>query len=147
MKVVMGIIGVIVIVLFLSPLRAGLLGARTNEYEQVTPAVTTAAGVTSANVTLLKPLWEDDIASVTALTSSDGDDTPAVYSFASDVLLVTGLQAETSRTLTLTYRYGALTGTNAPADTFLNLLFIFIGIALLVFILAMLYSSWQKRGG
>lgn len=81
---------------------------RTDEVDE-TFAVTTAAGVTTANVTLDNELWNDGVAFASATSNSTGDSpTIDTYASATQVLTVGGLAANTTRTLTVTYDISGL---------------------------------------
>lgn len=105
MKVKM-IIEIIIFVLLLPFAFTGLSAARQIDYTQTVPAVVTAAGST-ANATLAKPLFEDDIVNVSGVTSSNLTDTPVatVYNTGTKVLTVDGLVDNTTRTLYIAYGY------------------------------------------
>lgn len=68
-------------------------------------SVTTAAGVTSANVTLANAVYNDNVQQVDSVTSDNTDDAPTAYTYnsVSHVLLVSGLNANDTRTLTVDY--------------------------------------------
>ena len=74
----------------------------------------TGVGATSANETLLDDLYEDDTGGVD-IDSDDSTDTPVAnsYNATSQQLLVTGLTANTTRILEITYPYDALVGFDA----------------------------------
>ena len=65
--------------------------------------ITTAAAVTSANVTLVQDLMDDNTVWVT-LESDNALDAPIPYSYSSNVLLITGLAADDTRAMTITYK-------------------------------------------
>lgn len=68
---------------------------------------TTAAGITSANVTLDKDLYQALTSQVTEISSTDGTDTPVATAYDEDTLQLTigGLDDDATRTLTIIY-YG-----------------------------------------
>lgn len=74
----------------------------------------TAAGVTSANETLLEELYDDDIGSVD-IASDNATDAPLPnsYNSTSRELTITGLTANITRTLDITYAVDALQGSTA----------------------------------
>jgi hypothetical protein len=92
---------------FSSPILDGIKTWRTDGLATQTTVAATAAGVTSANVTLAKDLYQANIVNVDSLTSTDGADAPAVTSYteATKVLLISGLNDDSSRTFTISY-YG-----------------------------------------
>ncbi len=92
---------------FSTPILDGIKTWRTDGLSTQTAVVATAAGVTTANITLAKDLYQANVVNVSSITSSDGTDVPAATSYTEDtlVLLVSGLNDDASRTLTLSY-YG-----------------------------------------
>ena len=68
--------------------------------------VTTGAAETTADVVLRYALLDGLVANVVSITSSEGTDTPTADSYveASRTLTVGGLTADTTRTLTITYK-------------------------------------------
>ncbi len=76
----------------------------------------TAAGVTTANVTLGKPIFDDDTSTLDIL-SDLATDTPAYsassYNSTTRQLLTSGLTANTTRVLTVSYDVNALEGFDA----------------------------------
>jgi hypothetical protein len=108
MKAVGTIIGACLIILLLGAVLSGITSFRSAEYEEP-HNVTTAGGVTSANITLTQDLFNDDTAFAT-ISSNDTDDAavPSSYTAGTNTLLISGLAASTTRQLTVTYRYGQL---------------------------------------
>jgi hypothetical protein len=107
---ILGAIVIILVVIFAFPYAsAGATNIRTIAYTQTIPTVATSGG-TTANVALTKALFNSDVVYVTALTSSNTSDTPAVltYTTSGHVLAVGGLIDNTSRTLYVTYNYQRL---------------------------------------
>jgi hypothetical protein len=88
---------------FRTPITDGITGLRTVDTTE-SFAVTTAAGVTSANVTLGSDLYQDLTSNVISFTSTvDEDPVASTYTTATNVLLVSALDADSSRTLTINY--------------------------------------------
>jgi len=95
-------------------------------------SATTDATVTTADIVLDYPLYNDDVANVVSITSSDAADTPSAsaYAAATKTLTVSGLAESTTRTLTTTYvteSMGVYTGLGsitkvAPLMVFMGLL-------------------------
>jgi len=73
--------------------------------------VTTGAAETTGTVGLTFGLYQDEITNVVSITSTEGSDTPAAssYAAASDLLTVSGLAANSTRILTVTYDWDATT--------------------------------------
>jgi len=89
---------------FASPIREGIEGWRTDDTTEAFSPVTTAAGVTSANVTLAADLFQDSTSKVVSV-SSNTTETPVATSYdaATNYLLISALDADTTRTLTINY--------------------------------------------
>lgn len=107
----------------------------TEDYEQSISGVATAAGVYSANTTICRDLYNDDSVAISTITSNVTDDSPtaAAYNSVSRVVLVTGLTANTTRTLTFDFMIDSTT-LNTGAAVFIGLLrwfyvFMVIGMA------------------
>lgn len=107
----------------------------TEDYTQNFAGVSTGAGVNTANVTLGRAIYNNDTSSVTAITSSTDNDSPtaASYNSASRALGVSGLEASTSRTLSVTFDIDRATLPDG-ISAFLTLLrwfyvFIIVGMA------------------
>ena len=93
----------VAVVCFMLPITAAQHAFRT-EVKEDKFTVITGAGVASANVQLVKPLYDNDTSSILFL-SNDIDDSPVVSSYNSTTraLLVGGLAASTTRTLDVNY--------------------------------------------
>ncbi len=76
-------------------------------------AVTTASGVTSANTTLLKPVFDNDTHTIGYLSSISETPVFSTYNTTTRQLLTTGLTAASTRTLTVNYDTNALTHSTA----------------------------------
>ena len=92
---------------FSTPILDGIKTWRTDGLATQTTVVATAPGITTANVTLAKDLYQANVVNVHSITSTDGADAVAVTSYteATLALLVSGLNDDASRTLTIEY-YG-----------------------------------------
>ena len=103
-KVIIGIIALFLLIgAFRTPIIDGIKGWRTSDTTQ-NAVVDTAAGVTSANVTLDYDLYQAKTAEVYDIGSTI-EETPAAATYieSTKVLLINGLTAETSRTLDVNY--------------------------------------------
>lgn len=96
-------LGAVIVLGTLGAINSSIFDFRTDELEQ-TFSVTTGSGETTANVTLSNSLWQDDVAHAEA-TSNNTSDAPSAQSYntTSRQLLVGGLVADTTHTLTVTY--------------------------------------------
>lgn len=105
--------------------------------------VPTASGVTTATLTLTDGVYENDKGNVT-LSSSNANDTPVVSSASGKSVVVTGLEASSTRIMNVTYASDALdnyTGLAAivkvaPLIVFVSILGVAIGGA---------YFSFKKN--
>ncbi len=100
-------------ILWLLPVSSAVYQFKT-DVRADTFSATTAAGVTSANVTLLKALYLDDTSTI-SFTSNETTDIPLASSYNSTnrQLLVSGLGGSLTRTLDVSYDVYALTGGGA----------------------------------
>lgn len=103
MKAASSLIAAGIIILLLYPMILAIDQFRLKD--QIDPFnVTTAAAVTSANVTLSQDLYNDATSGVSIESDLDTDAPVAsTYTAATNYLLVTGLTADDSRQLTITY--------------------------------------------
>jgi hypothetical protein len=142
MKWLYSFLSIFIVILMFGGLTQGAKNARATEYIQTAPLVVTASS-TSASVTLLKPLMDNDITAVTALSSSDVDDTPAVstYTSGSKALAIIGLAENTSRTLYITYNYAGL---DATPDLIMTYMPLFLVIGLLILVVVVFLASKRR---
>lgn len=101
------------VILWMLPVAEGVYDFRTS-LRTDTFLTATAVGVTSANETLGGNLCECDLGSID-IDSDDTTDTPVANSVncTSQVLNITGLSANTTRVLEITYAFDALVGFDA----------------------------------
>lgn len=99
--------------LWMLPITDAIYDFRTDLQED-SFASDTAVGQTTENVTLSKVLYDDDTQTIDIL-SSISDDVPAYSSYngTTRLLGISGLSANTTRTLTVTYDVDALAGSDA----------------------------------
>lgn len=133
--IVMVLIGVVLLVMMLPTLISGTQAAQVTSRTDVL-ASTTGVGETTDDVTIVGNLWQGALTSVTLIQSDNGSDvpTPTTYNTGTRVLTVGGLNANDTRTLSVTYNMAALTGSAEPAGTFLDFtpMLLVIAIVLLV---------------
>ena len=105
----------------------------------------TAVGVTAANETLLDDLYDADMGSVD-IDSDDATDVPLPnsYNATNQVLNITGLTANATRILNITYDVNAL-GAYAAIDTFLGFLPYIWLLVVIAFIPAALFAIFTNR--
>jgi hypothetical protein len=93
---------------FYDPISDGIRNWRTSGTTlEAHTSVVTGGGITTANVTLAKDLYNANLANVTAVTTNNGSDAPvaSVYDEATKNLTISGLLASSTRTVTVGY-YG-----------------------------------------
>ncbi len=114
MKSMLLLVSAIVIVLLLPSSIVAIGDFRMKD--QVEPHILATANVTTGTVTLTKALYNGDVANVAA-TSNNTDDAPLPLSYvtATKILSFDGLLANSSRTLTITYKIERL-GDYVAAD-------------------------------
>jgi len=131
-------------ILWLLPISTAAYDFKTDARED-TFTSPTAAGVSTANVTLIKEIYDDDTTTVDIL-SSLATDVPVVgvYTTATRVLNVTGLTTNTTRTLSITYDVYALTG-GGSIDTIVSRLDFIWMLALICLPIAALAAIFTGR--
>ncbi len=140
------LLGACFILLLLPSVLPAMNQFRSTDFTEQHGTVTTAAGVTSANVTLSQDLFEDRTSEVSEITSTFVNDFPiaSTYTTASNKLLVIGLAASENRTLTIKYKIGRLddyVGADVGATTWpLMLLLGVLGV-----IGASIYVAYKKE--
>jgi len=146
MKSVMLLLGAVVIILLLPAVLPSIQDFRSDSYEEAHGVVTTAAGVTSANLTLAQDLFLDENSQVTSITSNVTADVPLVstYTKANDRLLITGLIAGTTRTLTVTYNTPVL-GDFYGADLGTRVFPIFLVLGVIGIVAAAVYNATKRE--
>lgn len=108
---------------FATPILDGIKGWRTEGTTEA-HAVTTGAGVTTANVTLSNDLFQDDVSEVITITSNITGEEPiaTTYTAATNRLLVSALNASATHTLTVNYRADSDSTVMAALGPFLAIL-------------------------
>lgn len=147
MKVVMTVIGVIVILILFGTMLGGISEAETDLRTDSFAAVVTGGGITDADVVLVTDLYDNSILNVDSITSDLGTDVPLVntYTAITNTLHIHGLTASETRTLTVIYKYDALTGDKEPVGTFLGFLPTLVIIAVVVIVIAVLVVAFKNR--
>ena len=115
--VVIGVVIVIILAISLPAIPDAVQSFRTDTMTQEY-TVATGATVTNATISLSHTLWDSSPAYITRLSSNITTDSPVAYSYNSSNkgLLITGLSANTSRTVEVDYRTAGL-GDYEGADT------------------------------
>jgi hypothetical protein len=105
-------------ILFMIPISNGVYDFRTDQ--KTDQFYVNTAATTTANVTLLKSLYNADISTI-SMFSTDSPDVPVVVSYnaTNRVLNVGGLATSSNRTLDVSYDYDAL-GSSSAINLFLD---------------------------
>jgi hypothetical protein len=133
---VLGLFAIIFVLIEMPAIGDSVTGFRATSREQEFNAVVTAAAVTNTSQILQYALLDNDVESITTLTSDLGTDSPvgSTYTAGTKTLLITGLTADASRNLTVEYYNGRLNSYNG-SDTFAKIIpFIVLGFAFIIFI-------------
>lgn len=133
------------VILFLLPLTLAMYDFQTDlRVDSITG--TTGVGETSDNVVLGTTVYDDDTTTITVV-SDLGSDNPAAgaYASGSHTLNVTGLTANTTRTLTISYDVDALAGSTAIATLSDKIAWIFLLMAI-IFPPTALYAIFAGKG-
>ena len=146
MKLVGGSVLVIIAVMIgiqLMPMLMGSLGNLQEDPGTASKNSITGVGETTDTILFTDPLFEDNIAYVSSITSDNGGDTPAAasYTAATDTLNISGLAASGTRVLSIAYTADGLDGYTGMSDMVKLAAFI-IFIALLG---AAIYSLFPKK--
>jgi hypothetical protein len=146
MKAALAIIGVVIILILFGTMMSGINDAQTLERTDTFVGVVTGGGITEADVVLVADPFNNSILSVTSLTSNEVLDGPLPDSYVTgtNTLTVRGLNASDTRTLTVVYDYGSLTGS---VGTFLGMIPIFVAIAAVLIIIGAGIAVFASRRG
>ena len=107
------IAGIVFLMLMASPLLGGLHDFRTdNQSDAYSVNTTGPSSITTGNVTLTLPLFQSGVQHVTSISTNWSADVPLATAYNSNtrVLTVSGLVANQTRTLNITYDRGVLDG-------------------------------------
>jgi hypothetical protein len=146
MRAALAVIGVIIILILFGTMMGGITAAQTAERVDAFAAVTTGGGIVEADVVLVADPFNGALTSIVSTEVLDAP-LPDAYVAGANTLTVRGLNPSDTRTLTVTYLYGALTGTAASTGTFLGLIPIFIAIAALLILIGAGFAVYSSRGG
>lgn len=146
-KVVLAIVAILLILLLGGNLLPDVVTDVASESYSEPYTVVTGSGVTNTTETLSFASYYDDLQGITA-SSNDTGDSPVIMSYDSTTydVLVAGLQASTTRILTLTYlrdSHQEYTGFSG----FIRMIPLIVIIAGVFFGLWLLFSWGKKRWG
>lgn len=132
------------VILFLLPLTDAMYDFKTDRQED-SFSTSTAAGQTTANLTLSESVFDDDTTTI-EITSDLSTDSPAwsSYNATSHSLLASGLTANTTRNLTLYYDVDALGGSDAIVNLADKMAWIWL-LIIIAFIPAALAAIFIKK--
>lgn len=133
-----------VAILFMLPITEGVYDFRTDVKEDEF-RYETGGGVTTANLTLLKAVYDDDVSTIDAI-SDNSDDVPVVegYHSGTRVVDISGLDTSANRTLTISYDIDALNSSGAISGFVDRLGWIWL-ICVIAFAPAALAAMWIGR--
>jgi hypothetical protein len=129
MKSIPVFLGVILLVFSLPFVFNSVHDARTADFTESQAEIITAAGTTSANLTLARELWADDPASVSSIASSITEYPSAtIYNEVTRALTISGLSSSENRTLVLVYDIANpnLENASTMGPVFIALLIIYV---------------------
>lgn len=146
MKTAFTIIGAIIVLVLFGTMLMGIREAQTDEQEDAFGAVVTGGGITQADVVLTAPLYGEVLTNVVSITSGLGTDVPLAtdYTVLTRTLEVSGLTASQTRTLTVTYQYGALDD-YMGVNTFFGFIPFLVGIAIVAIIIGSIVLAFKNR--
>jgi len=144
---VVGIIGVVILMIVFPIVMSATHDLQIDEQADAFAGVATGAGETDADVVLTVDLYGDDNTNVLSIVSSLETDVPVAgtYTAATNTLNVTGLTAESSRTLTVTYEIDALTSFTGMAALF-GITPLHVTVSIQVIVIASTWYSFKKGG-
>ena len=138
----------VMIGIMMMPMLLSSLDDVQSEAASRTYSSTTGVGETTDDVAFTDPLYEDDTAYVSSITSDNGADTPAAssYTASTDTLTVSGLAASGTRVLVIAYEADSLANYTGMSDMVRMSGFIILA-ALIIAAFAALYNSAKKGAG
>ena len=116
MRAVLIMFGALFLLIVMPFLILSVHDARSDAFEENFAEVATGAGETSANLSLSYNLFADEAANVNTVSSNITADTPSgsIYYTAGDILTVSGLSSNATRTLTVNYDIASVTLAELP---------------------------------
>lgn len=146
MRSLLYVFGAMLLILIMPLLFVSIQDARTDTYTQQFGDISTAANVTTANLTLATEVWEDAVSSITGITSSISTETASAdaYNTSGRLLTVGGLASAASRNLTVEYLYQASTVSDLQTTEYLFTVVIwFMVLVVLGLLFAAVYHAYQ----
>jgi hypothetical protein len=139
-KIVVGILALFLLIgAFREPIIDGIKGWRTSDTTE-SFAVVTVAGQTTANTTLAYDLYQASTAEVITITSNTtGTPVASAYTEATKKLLISGLPASESQTLTVNYYAETDDTVMRIIGPFLGFLIFFVTAGLIV------WQMWKGK--
>lgn len=135
------------VILWLLPIPQSVYDYRTDPRTD-TFSITTGLGVTSGSAVLRKPIYDDDIMTL-VFSSNNSGDSPLYSSYNTTSRLVdfTGLAANTTRALEITYDINALESNGALENMAGIEPWLYYIILILFPIAGLIYIFWEKWFG
>lgn len=139
--------GVIILFYMFPTFTNSLTDLREDPYAYTFTGVATGAGVTNASLSLMQPLYNDDIQFVVSYTSDNVADNPSTESYvtANDKLYVRGLAANTARNITVVWGVEALAQYTGLSE-FTGLLPLLVMVAVIGLIAAVAWFAVKGKG-
>lgn len=133
----------VAVFLWLLPLSDMVYAFRTDPVTDESE-VDTAAAVTTANVTLDKFVYDDDIDTISVESSINEVPTVSSYNSTSKTVLISSLTDDESRTLSITYDTDVITDNDA-INNLLDRVTWFWALVIITFPAASLAAIWTNR--
>ena len=136
---------VIASILFMLPFTTAIYDFRTDVRTDTFPGTATGGAETSANLSLTKFVFDDDIETI-LITSDDGLDVPLLSSYNTTTRLVdmTGLAVSANRTVTISYDVDALSESDAVSTILDRVPAIFL-LVVIAFPMAALWAVFRNK--
>lgn len=140
------IVVVIAVLSWLLPITDSVYDFRTDQRTDDF-TVATAVGVTTGNVTLIKAIYSNDTQTLSLLSSLNTDSPTFVsYNTTTRNVAISGLTANTSRTISASYDVDALNG-SAAIDTLANYIPFIWMLCIIVLPMAAIFAIFTGRVG
>lgn len=147
MKGIIALFGGTFLIILMSAMLTGLVAFRSTS-QSADYDVTTAAGATSANVTLILPVLDADIGNITSVTSNITTDAPLANTYTDAIkrVLISGLDDDAARRLTVVYRTSSL-NSYLGADIAAKWWPLFLVLGIIAVITAAIINGFREHSG
>ena len=131
-------------ILYMLPVTEAIYDFRTDQRSDYFN-YSTSVGETTANVTLLRPVYDDDTSTISVLSDTAADiPVFSSYNTTTRATIITGLADNTTRLLTVTYDVDALSDANAVEAIISRLDFLWL-LMIIAFPIAALAAIFTGR--